>query len=124
MMKTVKIVIACTLAVCILNVIAGASTSRKIEQSKPLAELTQWDFVGAPNPANDNPTDASQYQKADEPENCGGAQEVCQISAPEDPSTGKPDLTSFVDEDETITALDAINDAIANGPNQYVSMRN
>lgn len=123
-MKTVKKVIAGTLAILMLNLVFGASTTGKIEASKPLEELTQWDFVGAPNPLDDDPTDASQYQEAEGPGNCGGVQEICQISAPEDPSTGKPDLSGFVDEDETITALDAINDALTNGPNQYVSMRN
>ncbi len=123
-MKTVKKVVAGTLAILMLNLVFGMPISKKIEASEPIEELPQWDFVGAPNPADNDPTDATQYQDAQGSGNCGGVQEICQISAPENPSTGKPDLSGFVDEEETITALDAINDALTNGPNQYVSMRN
>mgnify|MGYP001302937962 CR=1 FL=1 len=123
-MKKFKKFVAGMLAILMLNLVVGAYTDSKIEASKPLDELTQWDFVGAPNPVDDDPTDASQYQEAVGPGDCGGAQEICQISAPKHPITGELNLSGFVDEDETITALDAINDALANGPNQYVSMRN
>ncbi|MFD2557084.1 hypothetical protein [Sphingobacterium tabacisoli] len=96
-MRTIMILFTIILG---MGVTAWALNDNKAIEVKEVSNSTTltyelWDFVGAPNPADNDPTDPTQYVQADPNKPCLGGSKVCQIYAPADPSavgTARPDM--------------------------------
>lgn len=75
-----------------------------------------WHFNGAPNPANNNPQDSSQYSLF-ATESCDTNPEtVCMLTAPADPSNSSiPDLNYVVPGTGGKTVKILISEALASG---------
>lgn len=122
MKKIIKAVLG-TAAIFSMVYLVSAFTYTEKPKQRIQQTFEPWNFVGAPNPNDDDPTDSSQYEEGTGTEPCPGSEEVCQIQAPRNPVTGEPDLGAYIDDEETTTVLDQIADALQNGPNEHVSMR-
>lgn len=96
-MRTIMILFTIILG---MGVTAWALNDNKAIEVKEVANSTLltyelWDFVGAPNPADNDPTDPTQYVQADPNKTCSPGLKVCQIYAPADPAavgTARPDM--------------------------------
>ena len=81
-----------------------------------------WHFNGAPNPANNNPRDSSQYSLFGTQDCDAITQTVCMLKAPADPSNSSiPDLNHVVPGTGGKTVKVLISEALTSGlPNDAV----
>ncbi|AIM39100.1 hypothetical protein KO02_22245 [Sphingobacterium sp. ML3W] len=127
MNKLVKKIIGAT-SVCalVLGMVLGANALAKKGEVKVVEKTLatpQWHFNGATNPANNDLADPTQYSLGSSSSCDGKKATICNLEAPENGSSGQPDLTAMVTlpgaPSQTISQR--INDALTTGnPNETV----
>lgn len=104
-----------TLILALFAVAAIAITKEVMKNNAEVGndEFVHWNFVGADDPQDNDPTDPNQYERASGPESCLGSSIVCQIYAPEDgtSSTPKPNMNA-TEPSSSETISDRIQDAL------------
>lgn len=113
------------LIAAVLNVLGtGQREVAKVENEPVVKEVRlnlPWHFTGG---LGDLPTEADKYQSGSAEDCPSGADTVCELIAPDD-GEGQPDMEAEVEiegESEPQTIAQRIADAIANGPNETVTL--
>jgi len=108
------------------GLIIGANAHDKKEEvkvNKVDPEFIEWHFDGAPNPSNNDLTDPSQYSKGSSTTCDGEKETICNLNAPENGSSGQPDLnaTVTIPGQPSESVSQRISDALGSGtPNETV----
>jgi len=104
-----------------LAALAIATTVTLLSFGKGESDTNQlWTFTGG------DPTVANNYIPAATPLDCAGSSNVCQLIAPsnQQPLNPKPDLQALSSAPNQESILLRIQDALVNGANETVSLKN
>ncbi|TJZ63322.1 hypothetical protein FAZ15_03320 [Sphingobacterium olei] len=126
MNKFIKKSIAVAGAVALaLTATVGFSAFKHVEEENKVITNEHWDFIGAANPADNDPTDASQYALATSVEACDVGTEACQLYAPSNgsPTNPQPDLSQPAPNFSSQTVAQRIANALDNNGNETLTMK-